>query len=81
MMVFGVAIERAHQPVDASGVLANDLHSARAREMARRQFLTHRVEPRACGLPGPPAASELGVKRILVARNRALCDGGGLAGS
>ena len=35
MMVVGVAIERAHQPVDASGVLANDLHPARAREMAR----------------------------------------------
>ncbi len=70
MMVVGVAIERAHHPVDASGVLAHDLHPARAGEMAPRQLLAHRAKPGARGLSGPPAVQELAVERILVARNR-----------
>src|SRR5262249_46626184 len=69
MMLLGVAIERAHHPVDASGVLADDLHPARAGEMAPRKFVAHCVKPGARGLPGPPAALELGVERILVARS------------
>ena len=81
MMVVGVAIERTHHPVDASGVFADDLHPARAGEMALREFLAHRVEPGARGLPGPPAALELGVQRILVARDRGRRDERALAGN
>src|SRR5690348_8885381 len=76
MMMFGVAIKRAHHAVDASGVLANYLHPARAGEMPSREFFTHRVEPDASNRSRPPAALEFRVERILLARERGRGGGG-----
>src|SRR5262249_50786335 len=70
VMMLRVAIERAHQPIDACGVLMHNLHSACAGEMAARQFLAHCVEPCAGGLTWPTAALELREQRTLVTRDR-----------